>query len=408
MNTKPICSHYECKNVARYKCDVCKSTPYCSSKCRESHLDIHKFTCIRHDEYNDFNNSKQSINLNGNGSNINNDDEEEDEEIPQNLTILMKGKTIIFRETYLEDMGFKDVEEIGKGGFGVISTITTPLDNKKIVVKEVILDNAVQMKRFIGENAIISDTGRRKINIQLSRQYAYNETIGVPHVELGSILKRNKLSLSKRLDEDALNSGFIFATDVNTNDGTPSLSFPLYGVIFMERLDTDLQKYMLKEEKSFLQTKYNDKLILRNVINEFHSLGYVHLDLVPKNIGVIKTNDARSKYNIIKLIDFGNSTDMTGLKPYTPVDFNLKFQNMQEIFLYYLKYWDLILGDVADYKNAKKLNKEIFKQLSSIAQRYQKFSEAYQKTRTKELKNTAKTILQESDLLCIQVYDLVQ
>ena len=78
----------------------------------------------------------------------------------------------------------------------------------------------------------------------------------------------------------------------------------IYGVI--EKVDTDLDKYYTNTKNRLTDTNYDTYIqIFYDILNGLkciHTAGYVHLDIKPNNIGLVKEIDKMK----VKILDFGS------------------------------------------------------------------------------------------------------
>ena len=185
---------------------------------------------------------------------------------------------------YITNLGYNQIKEIGKGGFGTVYLCKK--NNKKYAIK---------MQRFFyNPYAILEDFIKRNIN------------------EYDKLKKLNKYSISPKVYD------IFFILNENT--------IQLYSLIVMQHIQgITLQEY--KDKKGKLDDV--DKKKINDKITKLHKLGIYHSDLHSYNIIVVKKG---KKYDFI-FIDFGEAQnsknmndvgDRTKWQDYNNYDIDLK------------------------------------------------------------------------------------
>lgn len=185
---------------------------------------------------------------------------------------------------YITNLGYNQIKEIGKGGFGTVYLCKK--NNKKYAIK---------MQRFFyNPYAILEDFIKRNIN------------------EYDKLKKLNKYSISPKVYD------IFFILNENT--------MQLYSLIVMQHIQgITLQEY--KDKKGKLDDV--DKKKINDKITKLHKLGIYHSDLHSYNIIVVKKG---KKYDFI-FIDFGEAQnsknmndvgDRTKWQDYNNYDIGLK------------------------------------------------------------------------------------
>jgi len=185
---------------------------------------------------------------------------------------------------YITNLGYNQIKEIGKGGFGTVYLCKK--NNKKYAIK---------MQRFFyNPYAILEDFIKRNIN------------------EYDKLKKLNKYSISPKVYD------IFFILNENT--------MQLYSLIVMQHIQgITLQEY--KDKKGKLDDV--DKKKINDKITKLHKLGIYNSDLHSYNIIVVKKG---KKYDFI-FIDFGEAQnsknmndvgDRTRWQDYNNYDIGLK------------------------------------------------------------------------------------
>jgi len=166
---------------------------------------------------------------------------------------------------YITNLGYNQIKEIGKGGFGTVYLCKK--NNKKYAIK---------MQRFFyNPYAILEDFIKRNIN------------------EYDKLKKLNKYSISPKVYD------IFFILNENT--------MQLYSLIVMQHIQgITLQEY--KDKKGKLDDV--DKKKINDKITKLHKLGIYHSDLHSYNIIVVKKG---KKYDFI-FIDFGEAQSSKNMK----------------------------------------------------------------------------------------------
>lgn len=290
-------------------------------------------------------------------------------------------------------LGFRSMGKIGQGTAGTVYKVCL-VDNPKacFAVKQfnIELDEEEDEERereaslyqFVDEYKKIEILTKLKVDLKQPKLInpkpderdliTYNGSVGAPYIKFNFKKESIKTNNEKFDPDDCVNNGFWLCSRQNYPD------YPLTGYIAMQLLESSIDLYLLnyildiitKQERGVQKARLilrADRYLLMKKIEKMHDEGFIHMDLLPKNIGFLRNEDIITNNeltyintsNHIFLIDFNLSIDY---KRGTRSKYSLDnfIDRLDEFKTYYIKYYKIFTDTALEFILKKfTLNKDL-------------------------------------------------